>query len=144
MAQTGYETLARTAFGDLEALQALPDLLRNTVHAYSYPDQKWRRQICAVHRLFAPIRLFEQLYRSKLTVFENVDGTKVYNHELSGIEKPGATRLREGLAEAESVAGRPPSSTRNVVDLLRSIKVEQCRDVLGEPLAAGHRKATQG
>ena len=118
----------------LEAIAALPDLVRNARLVESYDDKKNVRQIKKMHRLQAALRIGSKDYSVKITVKEYNDGElsidydtplKVYHHRVEkempagnsyegperGVHKPSAGideyTLRELLRDVNDSAGVP-------------------------------------
>lgn len=70
----------------LEAVAALPDLMRNAKLVESYDDKKNNPSIKKMHRFQAALRIGTKDYSVKLTVKEFEDGKlRVDNHLLNSI-----------------------------------------------------------
>ncbi len=108
------------------ALQVLPELLRRAVRTESVEDRKARRNILAVHTLYAPMEVDGALHRVRLVVREVQDGdsarVKQYALESEGMEKgaPASSDGRRLDADAASHSASPPTTT--IGELLRGGK----------------------
>lgn len=99
----------------LEAAAKLPDLLRHAVLAETHPDREGK--LAAVHRFYAPLRIDNALYRVKITVKEDAQGHRFYDHSLTEIEAApvGTPAPDTRVAPATAHTG----ATVTVTDLLR-------------------------
>jgi hypothetical protein len=119
-----------------DSVVALPDLIERAVLAESQPDRELDANIRAVHRFYAPIEVRGTVYRAKLTVFETIEGDRLYDENLTEIEKPAITSPR--LDHEGSVGQRAPSGlSLSIADLLAGA----VRDSDGQPFAPGDADA---
>lgn len=111
------DTDAVDGLAQLEAVAALPDLMRNARLVESYEDQKKNPNIKSMHRFQAAVRVGAKDYSVKLTVKEFKDGTlhladenpvKLYHHRLEKempagnsdtLRSPGVNRPSAGIHE---------------------------------------------
>ncbi|MBF0488840.1 MAG: hypothetical protein HQK98_11845, partial [Nitrospirae bacterium] len=81
-----------TPLDHLEAVRAIPDLIKNAVLAETRPDRDNNPDIKNIHIFYAPLEIDGKLYRAKLTVMESANSKKFYDHSLTELEKPAGTR----------------------------------------------------
>lgn len=115
---------------DLEVLPNLRELMDRAVFVESNKGGADSPDVVAFHRLYAPFRLADTLYRAKLTVKETTDGRLFYEPVLTEIERPGVTTKPESpLREGASL--RPPGpSTIDMDGLLEGVKFRGGEPVL--------------
>ena len=117
---TSESALAKSGTQDhIEALPALPQLVKHAVLSESHADRDANPNIRQVHRFYAPLKVDGKTYRVKLTVKEYAQagqGPGFYSHELSEIEMPA-------WKQEDAHSGEPTSPTTagniSVRDLLR-------------------------
>ena len=105
----------------IKAIGVLPELLKNAVLVYSYPDIEKHPEVVAIRRFYAPLRIGDQIYSVKLTIKEKIDGHRFYDHSLTEIEKPAGVAVRvipEGTSLQTSTASL---SMINVEDFLPNV-----------------------
>ncbi len=98
----------------MEAVANLPGLIENAVLVESHADSKGQR-LKAVHRMYAPLRLGDDIYAVKLTVKEAAEGMvaqiddihRLYDLKLEK-KMPGDLRQPPDLAEASGKTGSTP------------------------------------
>lgn len=83
----------------------------------SEPDRKGRYGVNAVHKLYAPVRIADQLYRARVIVRDTIQGGKYYGQTLRALEikKPDVVG-REGTDELAQFALRPSGSTVTIAE----------------------------
>lgn len=127
----------------LEAIAALPSLMREAKMVESYRDQKNAGSIKQMHRFQAALRIGGKDYSVKLTVKEYKDGSleldaasplKVYHHRL---EK----EMPAGNSTALSQGDQPPQPSAGIHEYsLRSL-LEDVNDSEGNPFFQQQRGA---
>ena len=127
----------------LEAIAALPELMREAKQVESYTDKKSAGSIKQMHRFQAALRIGEKDYSVKLTVKEYKDGSleldaasplKVYHHRL---EK----EMPAGNSTALSQSDQPPQPSAGIHEYsLRSL-LEDVNDSEGNRFFQGSRGA---
>lgn len=113
----------------VDAVRALPELLRRAVLVRTHPDTKGEPGVVAMHRFVAPLQIGPALYRVKLTVKERADGHRHYVHQLTEIDKPAgisplASAPGRGAAGAGGAAGSTAGSSVPVRALLEGVSPE--------------------
>jgi hypothetical protein len=118
----------RSDLASLNAIEAIPSLLKIAVLVESHADTKGRAEILRTHRLYAPLSMEGVLYRVKLTVLEQRDGRRYYVHELTELQKETPT----GSPRSESVDSQRAQvgeSSVSIGDLLAGVNLNSGEDV---------------
>lgn len=133
----------RTGGVHWRALRGLPQLVDRAVLIESHPDRR-DSGFVAVHRLVAPMRMGDRLYRVKLTVREDAQGHHFYDHAHSEIERAdvqngsppagGDVAVTTTVADKSTAPG-PSAQAISIADLLAG----QVRDADGQPFASEKR-----
>ncbi|MCX5653985.1 MAG: hypothetical protein NTY65_04970 [Planctomycetota bacterium] len=111
---------------------AIPDLLQSAVLTGTAADRLGRKEVLAVHTLYAPAEMGDKFYRVKMIVRETRDGRLFYDqHTLEN-------KMPAGLPGLAVTGGNPPSAgitSMSITDLLREVKEGPPRGA--PPSAAG-------
>ena len=105
----------------LAAFSVLEELLRAALLVESHPDRYKRPDIVAVHRMYAPFRLKDDLFRVKLTVTES-EIASYYDHTLTGIETE--TPGRNSRTTVTPLGSQTHPGEISVPDFLHGVKYE--------------------
>lgn len=115
----------------LEALPAVPELIRNAIKTGTKADKTDNPDYAAIHTFHAPLRIGDRSYRARMTVQEVRQGGNrrlFYDHSLFRLEDPGngdsrltrpdGTPANLGALRSEHRAG----AVMSVADLFRDVK----------------------
>ncbi len=103
-----------------QALEKLPELLRNAVLVKKSGDRKARQNVSAYYRLYAPIRIGAVICAAQITVSEDMDAEKHFYLQRLQIKKPAV--FSKGGDEQASTFLRPAGLFVTISCLLRDVK----------------------
>ncbi len=104
-----------------QALECLPELLRNAVLVRKSQDRRERRHINSFYRLYAPIRIQGNVFAAQITIKEIDGNEKRFYLQRLEINKPAITR-GVGDAQARPAALLSAGSPVSIPRLLRDVK----------------------
>lgn len=113
---TGYgiehavSSVGRRGIGGIEHIEAvanLPMLIENAVLIESHTDRK-EQGLSAVHRMYAPMQINNDIFTVKLTVKESKEGMEV---EIEDIRKLYDVALEKKMSDGATVPPHTPSET---------------------------------
>ncbi len=90
-----------------QALEKLPELLRNAVLVRKSRDEKERMDIKAFYRLYAPIAIGANLYAAQITIREDTQENRRFYVQRLQIKNPAGDK---GASELPYPAGRVPAA----------------------------------
>jgi hypothetical protein len=103
-----------------QALEKLPELLKNAVLVRKSGDRKARQDVRAYYRLYAPIEIGSTICAAQITVSEDADAEKHFYLQRLQIKKP-AVFSKGGDAHASTFL-RPAGLLITIPRLLRDVK----------------------
>lgn len=122
----------------LDALTALPSLIKNAVIFQSRSDRDGDPNVLRIMRMVAPMKIDGAVYAVKLTVKEYVSkeqGRKLYNQELQSIEMPDVIWVQESN---QSPPNTPPSGTQvSLARIMAGVKFDLPKRMGSRPQLMG-------
>ncbi len=108
-----------------QALEKLPELLRNAILVRKSGDRRARQDVSAYYRLYAPIRIGAFLCAAQITVSEDANAEKHFYLQRLQIKKPAV--LRKGGDTHASTFLRPAGHIVMIHRLLLDVKSEDAQ-----------------
>jgi hypothetical protein len=106
-----------------QALEKLPELLRNAIPVRRKIDTKKRGNASAYYRLYAPITINGHAFAAQITIKEGEGEKKHFYVQRLQIKEPAVTR-GAGAARAQTAALQQAGSLVSIPGLLRDVKSE--------------------
>ena len=124
--KNGIKAIANKAenIQDLQAMVAIPELIKAGILIREEGDRKSRYEILKVQKFIAPISINNDLYSAIFTVrLVRGEGARYYKHEVESLEIEKADVVIPEAVQFEPTAGSPPALSKiSMKDLLRRIK----------------------